>query len=218
VDLTARRCRYRSEARRGNLKSQISNHNEISHPHPVFPGIPLDTASGTEYIFTFIEYLFIPNGSEEVAMDRGKRLTALAQILAAESIGDQETLRRRLGRGGARVSQASLSRDLQTLGAQRLRRVDGTFAYALPRARPSATSAEAFRSRFATSVTGVRRASFLLLLFTPPGEAQLAARLLDEARLPGLLGTVAGDDTILAVAESEKTAKELERKWKEMIP
>jgi transcriptional regulator of arginine metabolism len=151
-------------------------------------------------------------------MDRAKRLSTLAGLLAAEAVGDQETLRKRLGRRGARVSQASLSRDLQALGAQRLRRVDGTFAYALPRTRPSATSAEAFRSRFATSVTGVRRAAFVLLLFTPPGEAQLAARLLDEALLPGLLGTVAGDDTILAVAESEKAAKDLERKLLEMIP
>ncbi|MCU0722405.1 MAG: hypothetical protein MUC63_02105, partial [Planctomycetes bacterium] len=110
-------------------------------------------------------------------MERGQRLSAIAGILATESVGDQEALRRRLKGAGVRVSQASLSRDLQALGAQRMRRVDGTFAYALPRPRPSATSAEAFRQRFATSVTGVRRAAFVLLLFTPPGEAQLAGRL-----------------------------------------
>jgi transcriptional regulator of arginine metabolism len=151
-------------------------------------------------------------------MEREQRLAAIAGILAAEAVGDQHALRRRLARAGARVSQASLSRDLQALGALRTRRADGTFAYALARPRPSATSAEAFRQRFATSVTGVRRAAFVLLLFTPPGEASFAARLLDEARLPGLLGTVAGDDTILAVAEDEKAAKALEKKFQEMIP
>jgi transcriptional regulator of arginine metabolism len=150
-------------------------------------------------------------------VEKKKRIALLEKVLASESVGDQETLRKRLARAGWKVSQASLSRDLKALGAQRVRTPGGDYAYVLPAAPPAAATAEAFRRRFATSVKGVRRSSVLVLLFTPPGEAQIIGRLLDESPPPSLLGTIAGDDTILAVAASETAAKKLEKKFKEML-
>lgn len=149
-------------------------------------------------------------------MDKAKRLAIVAALLETDAVGDQETLRRALARKGVKASQASVSRDLKALGALRVRSAKG-WAYALPKAPPAAADAEDFRRRFAASVREVRRAAFLLLLFTPPGEAHLVGRLLDEAGPEGLLGDVAGDDTILAVARDEKTAKKLERSFKEWI-
>jgi transcriptional regulator of arginine metabolism len=122
-----------------------------------------------------------------------------------------------LFRRGVEVSQSSLSRDLKELGVSRERTPDGIFAYVLPESRPAATSEEVFRRRFRTSVTGVRRAAFVLLVFSPPGEAQMVGRLLDTTRLPGLMGTVAGDDTVICIAEDEKHARALERRFQELI-
>ncbi len=150
-------------------------------------------------------------------MDRKKRIAAIQNALEREAISDQTALRAALRKAGVRVSQSTLSRDLQALGAQRVRKPSGAFAYAVPPAPPAAPSEEVFRRRFLSSVKGVRRTNFVVLLFTPPGEAQLIGRLLDEADRPGIAGTVAGDDTILVVADSEKAAKRLERDFKEMI-
>lgn len=151
-------------------------------------------------------------------MKKKERHKAIAAILADGAVGDQTDLGRKLAARGHRVSQASLSRDLRELGAQRLRKADGRFAYALPPDPPSAATPKAFAQRFATSATGVRRSGFLVLVFTPPGEAGLVGRLLDEAGLPGLLGTLAGDDTLLLVADGTASAKKLERTLEEMIP
>jgi transcriptional regulator of arginine metabolism len=149
-------------------------------------------------------------------MEKAKRLAIIAKILNDSLVGDQETLRKILRKRGIKVSQASLSRDLKDLGAQRSRTSQGVFAYRLPDEKPSATSASVFRRRFCTSVTGVRRAEFIVLLFTPPGEAQLVGRLLDTTILDGLAGTVAGDDTVLCIADNTSSASALEKKFKEM--
>ena len=71
--------------------------------------------------------------------------------------------------------------------------------------------------RFKSSVRGVRRSSFIVLLTTPPGEASLVGRLVDEARGQGIIGSIAGDDTVLCVAADEKAAKAVEKKWKEIV-
>ena len=159
--------------------------------------------------------LHIYSPSED-PVDKTKRLRLIAKMLAQEAVTDQETLKVRLKRAGLSVSQSSLSRDLRSLGAQRLRRHDGSYYYTLPPDPPASATAEQFGQRFATSVTGVRRTGFLLVLFTPPGEAQLVGRLLDEADIPGLVGTVAGDDTIFVASDSERSAKKLETKFKEL--
>ena len=128
------------------------------------------------------------------------RLDAIIDILGQQPVDGQEKLRALLSDRGFPVSQSSLSRDLKELGVQRQRTTDGLFAYVVPTEKPPATSKEAFRLRFRTSVTGVRRVEFVVLVFTPPGEAQLVGRLLDSASLPGLAGTLAGDDTVICIA------------------
>jgi transcriptional regulator of arginine metabolism len=150
-------------------------------------------------------------------VDKSSRLKVVARVLEDQLVGDQQTLREVLARRGIVVSQSSLSRDLRELGVQRVRTADGVFAYTLPAERPAATSMEVFRRRFSTSVTGVRRTSFVLLVFTPPGEAQLVGRLLDTTTLPGLLGTVAGDDTVICITDTDSSARALENRLSDMI-
>ena len=150
-------------------------------------------------------------------MEKKKRLSILRTILEKEAISDQQALIQRLDHAGVNASQPSLSRDLRELGAQRLRRENGLFCYVLPEARPAAYSSEVFNKRFANSVTGIKRSGFIVLVFAPPGEASLVGRLLDTSSLPGLSGTVAGDDTIICIADNEKDAKKLEKKLKEIV-
>lgn len=150
-------------------------------------------------------------------MNKKQRLALIAGILESKKVSGQENLRDHLERKGLSISQSSLSRDLKALGVHKVRLADGAVAYALPDAPPSASSKEIFRRRFATSVTGVRRSNVIVLLLTPPGEAQLVGRLLDQAPPTGLLGTVAGDDTVLCVASNPKSAIALEKKFKEQI-
>ena len=150
-------------------------------------------------------------------MEKSSRLRMISSILGEQLVGDQPTLRELLLRRGIEVSQSSLSRDLKELGVSRERTPDGLFAYVPPQEKPVATSEEVFRRRFQTSVTGVRRAAFVLLVFSPPGEAQMVGRLLDNTSLPGLVGTVAGDDTVICIAEDEASAGALEQRFQALI-
>ncbi len=150
-------------------------------------------------------------------MGRKKRLSLIAGLISKGAVKGQEELASALLRRGLRVSQASLSRDLKALGASKARGADGSLVYALPEARPVAAASGHFEKRFSTSATGVRRSGFVVLVFTPPGEAPLVGRLLDGADLPGLLGTVAGDDTIVCVCDMPGSAMKLEKKLKELI-
>ena len=113
---------------------------------------------------------------------------------------------------GVHVAQATLSRDLEELGAVRLRGAAGTLVYALPSdpggpgswpggvgaAEPAATGA---LPRVAAELLVSAEASAnLVVLRTPAGGAQLLASALDHAEWPAILGTVAGDDTVLVIA------------------
>jgi transcriptional regulator of arginine metabolism len=150
-------------------------------------------------------------------MSRDARLAAVIDILGRQPVTGQRQLRDLLEERGFAVSQSSLSRDLKEIGVQRRRTAEGLFAYVLPAERPPATSEETFRLRFRTSVTGIRRVEFTMLVFTPPGEAQLVGRLLDSAGVPGLAGTLAGDDTVLCIAASAADAEALEARFTNLL-
>ena len=150
-------------------------------------------------------------------MERKARQALISEILNTRRVEGQDALKALLAGEGLAVSQASLSRDLKDLGAQRVREPDGSYVYTLPEARPAAASEEVFRRRFHTSAVGVRRSGFVVLIFTPPGEAQLVGRLLDQSRFPALLGTVAGDDTVIGIADSPKGAAAIHKELEELL-
>ena len=150
-------------------------------------------------------------------MSKQTRHAAIIDILGRQSVESQERLRALLANHGFSVSQSSLSRDLKELGVHRQRTANGLFAYVAPTERPPATSEETFRLRFRTSVTGIRRVEFMILVFTPPGEAQMIGRLLDSASPTGLVGTVAGDDTVICIAGSKNEARAMETRLTGML-
>lgn len=100
------------------------------------------------------------------------------------------------------MTQATVSRDLEQLGAIKARR-DGRVAYALPDDLPGATTSERrHRALFSEWVRSAEAVGQLVVVRTPPGSAHLVGVAIDEARRPEIAGTICGDDTIfIAVRE-----------------
>lgn len=140
---------------------------------------------------------------------RDRRQQLIIEVLQRQPVDSQEDLRRTLGDRGIDVTQATLSRDLRDLGAVKTPR-----GYTLPSAAgvsPSETSrAMAPLARtLANFVTSIKPACNQIVLRTGPGHAQIVALEIDRARLPGIAGCLAGDDTIFVAVVSAHRAKDL---------
>jgi transcriptional regulator of arginine metabolism len=140
-----------------------------------------------------------------------RRLTALARLLATRRFASQEELARALARAGIAVTQATLSRDLRSLGV--VKRSDGGArpAYALP--GPSTEMLDRGRQLLdlRAFVNEVHVARNLAVVRTPPGHANAVGRAIDLLDFGGIVGSVAGDDTVLVVLSSDGRARELKR-------
>ena len=134
------------------------------------------------------------------AQDARRRREAVARILRAGRISTQEQILDELRRGGFRATQATLSRDLARLSARRVSRPDGSY-YEIGDAAPAAVAAAV-----AGLVSAVATNGSLVVIRTLPGSAPAVARAIDLARLPGVLGTIAGDDTVFVAPSRGRAA------------
>ncbi len=134
---------------------------------------------------------------------KAARQARIAELLEARPVSSQSELGRLLAGAGVAVTQATLSRDLDELGAVKVRSSVGTI-YALP---PEGSSrggtSEAVDARLARLLeellVSAEATGGLVVLRTPPGGAHLLGSALDRAGLPEIAGTVAGDDTVLLI-------------------
>jgi transcriptional regulator of arginine metabolism len=144
-------------------------------------------------------------------MTKAARHARIAGLLARQPIRSQPELAKLLSESGLEVTQATLSRDLDELGALKLRAEDGSLVYALPgegggriplaRVGTSGESPAARLHRIAAELLVSAEASAnLVIVRTPPGAAQFLASAVDHAGWESILGTVAGDDTILVIS------------------
>ncbi|MBM6699118.1 arginine repressor [Bifidobacterium pullorum subsp. saeculare] len=148
---------------------------------------------------------------------RAARLSAIEEALARHVVTSQSQLSDILAREGIEVTQATLSRDLDELDATKTRLKDGTIAYAVPgNATPleQATAgivAERTEQQMARVLGGlvvsVAAARNLVVVHTPSGAAQYVASVIDRQPIEGVLGTIAGDDTVMAVCADDATAE-----------
>lgn len=125
------------------------------------------------------------------------RRQRISEILSTHVVRSQEELRRLLAAEGFEVTQPTLSRDLDELGAVKVSGPDGV-VYAMSL---GATDAPARLQRVVADLLISAEASgTMLVLRTPPGAAHYLASAIDRAALPEILGTVAGDDTVFLVS------------------
>jgi transcriptional regulator of arginine metabolism len=161
------------------------------------------------------------------------RHAQIATILEHHQVRSQDELAGLLGRRGIHVTQATLSRDLEELGAVRLRRADGLLVYALPGEpggpgsppggpghldEPDGASGADYERGFGglahlagELLVSAEASANLVVLRTPAGGAQLLASAIDHADWPAVLGTVAGDDTVLVITRDPSGGDELAR-------
>ena len=138
-------------------------------------------------------------------LTRTARHARIVELIRDRAIRSQTELAEMLAGDGVQVTQATLSRDLEELGAVKVRGGDGPAIYLIPEdgKRPlrDAEQAPARLVRLLRELlTGVDASANIAVLRTPPGAAQYLASALDRAGLPEVVGTIAGDDTILVVA------------------
>lgn len=133
---------------------------------------------------------------------KAERQRRIARLLAQHAVGSQSELVELLASGGPAATQATVSRDLEELGAVKIRR-GGKVVYALPSSDVPGTLArpggDALRRLLAESVGSVEATGNLVVVRTPPGHAAMVAGAIDQSSFDGVAGTVAGDDTILVV-------------------
>jgi len=145
---------------------------------------------------------------------KARRQAVIVDIVQREPIHSQEQLRRRVKAEGFDVTQATLSRDIRELG---LVKGGADRAYqSTPTAEASpVTAATVLQRALGEYLARVDRVQQLVLLRTGPGQAQLLGVALDRARLPEVVGTIAGDDTILVIAPDTRRARALVKRLEE---
>ena len=139
-----------------------------------------------------------------------QRQHRIGKLLEARAVSSQAQLVELLAAEGIDATQTTVSRDLEELGALKVRLPGGDGAYALPEL-PSQQIAPEDHLRRVLGEWAVELASSgnLVVIRTPPGCAHVVGSALDRSGLHGLVGTVAGDDTVLAVAAEGHGGREL---------
>jgi transcriptional regulator of arginine metabolism len=137
------------------------------------------------------------------------RRAALRKLLAMGQASTQDELCRMLFERGHSATQSTVSRDLKLLGAQRVQREGGDYGYHLRTAAPSGFPAD--------MVVGVEHNENAIVIRTRVGRAQAVGLELDAMRLGGVLGTIAGDDTVLVIPRSVTQTLELAKRLRELV-
>jgi transcriptional regulator of arginine metabolism len=141
-------------------------------------------------------------------MDKVYRRKQIVELLRAEEVATQEDLRRKLARRGIQVTQATVSRDIEEIGLIKTRT-----GYRLPEAfSPAASSQPSLVMVLKEFLTGARQAANIVVLKTRPGNAHSVAVALDANPWEGIVGTVAGDDTIFVATASSRQAEAIRKK------
>jgi transcriptional regulator of arginine metabolism len=145
------------------------------------------------------------------ALSKGQRQRMIADWLRAHRVGSQEELVARLSLAGIAATQATVSRDLDEMGAVKVRR-DGTIRYVMPDQVEPGYAAAKLDRLLVEWVDAIIPAGNLLIIRTPPGSANMVANALDRAEVADIAGTIAGDDTIfVALAEGVSATVAAER-------
>jgi len=151
-------------------------------------------------------------------MSKLSRQQALLELVKNEELWSQDELRKHLARKGFRVTQATLSRDINELGLVKTGEGYSVLAAENGNGHHSTeTGGPPVERLIREFVTEVREAQNLLVLKTSAGSAQPVALALDAEAWPEVVGTVGGDDTVLIISSDKKSAGKLAARIREML-
>jgi transcriptional regulator of arginine metabolism len=137
-------------------------------------------------------------------MNKPQRQHLVAKLLAQHAVSSQEQLVDLLAQEGVGATQATVSRDLDDLGAIKVRASGGDPIYAIPELpKDQRAPDDHLRRVFGDWVVEIAASGNIVVLRTPPGSAHVVGSALDRAGLPSVLGTVAGDDTLMVVVRDD---------------
>ncbi|HUI70281.1 MAG TPA: ArgR family transcriptional regulator [Spirochaetia bacterium] len=149
---------------------------------------------------------------------KGERLSAIRRIIARGAVRSQETLITLLRREGFVATQATLSRDLKRLGIGKAPQPDGGYVYVVASEELAFATDQTFVQDFARGFVSLEFSERLGVIHTLPGHANSVAAALDHMRVSEILGTIAGDDTILVLPRTGVSPSRLVKAMKARIP
>ena len=149
-------------------------------------------------------------------MGKNARQRRIVEIISRHDIDTQEELVAWLAEDGFSVTQATVSRDIRDLGLVKVMSPDGKkYRYQLQ--QPKDTKSERFLSVFRNTVLSIKAAENLIVIKTETGSANAAAETVDRLSLDGVLGGIAGDNTIFAAVDTAANAAEIVKKLEEIL-
>jgi transcriptional regulator of arginine metabolism len=161
-------------------------------------------------------------GHPLIPLTKSARQQRIVDLLATSEVRSQTELAELLHASGVTVTQATLSRDLVELDAVKVRSPSGQLVYAVPGeggdrrpvlAHESAASETRLARLCAELLVSAEASANLVVLRTPPGAAQFLASALDKAELGTVLGTIAGDDTVLVISREPDGGDDLVQRF-----
>jgi transcriptional regulator of arginine metabolism len=146
-----------------------------------------------------------------------QRQQMISRLIEQQKVTSQPGLQKLLRKHSIEATQATISRDLEELGAVKVRTSDGDSVYAIAEYAPARVAPnDQLRRVMGEWVADVQHSGPMVVVRTPPGCAHVVASALDRSGMNGLIGTVAGDDTIFCIASEEIGGANMAEKLREL--
>jgi transcriptional regulator of arginine metabolism len=146
-----------------------------------------------------------------------QRKDVLRDIISQHGVGDQHHLQMELARRGIDTTQATVSRDLHDMGYVKIPLGSGTYRYEFLDRAAHGPLWTRLKIMFKNFVTEIKSSGNIVLVKTAPGNANGVASLIDGIKHPQIIGTVAGDDTILVVIDAPRHRSNVEKSFRELL-
>ena len=146
-----------------------------------------------------------------------ERQHVLRDIIAGHEIGDQPHLLIELKKRGVEATQATISRDLQEMGVSKVRIKSGVYKYEVIEKVPTEVIWNKLKVLFDNFVVDIKSTGNLILVKTSPGNANGVGSYIDRLELLEILGTVAGDDTILVIVDTAENSRDIENDFQQLL-
>lgn len=147
---------------------------------------------------------------------KARRQALIREIVESQSIQTQEELAQALGERGMVVTQATVSRDIKEMHLLKVLAEDGSYRYATMDREEQGTNERLIRM-LSDSVVSMDSANNLIVIRTLPGSAHVAGEAVDCLKCPEVLGTIAGDNTILVIVRSNEDVDAVMRRFRGII-